>query len=57
MKMFDVDVWNINNHYYDSYLVMAESAKGARAETRARLDNETDEGSAGWAVLSASPRE
>jgi hypothetical protein len=48
MFRFDVFVENINTGMTDRYTVMATDVKQAKKEIKRRLDNETDEGSAGW---------
>lgn len=48
MFRFDVFVKNINTGMTDRYTVMATDVKQAKKEIKRRLDNETDEGSAGW---------
>lgn len=47
MFRFDVFVENINTGMTDRYTVMATDVKQAKKEIKRRLDNETDEGSAG----------
>ena len=48
---FMCDVYNKVVGYSDSYMVVAENRKAARAELISRLDDETDEGNKGFDVI------
>lgn len=48
MKLYDCYIYRVTDGYGDCYLVQAEDENAALLELKRRLDEETDEGAAGY---------
>ena len=51
MDLYEVEVWNKVDKFWDKYLVRAWSVADAKTMTRWRLNEETDEGADAYNIV------
>lgn len=51
MDLYEVEVWNKINKFWDIYLVRAWSVTEARTMARQRLNEETDDGAQAYNIV------
>lgn len=54
MDLYEVEVWNKVDKFWDKYLVRAWSVANAKTMTRWRLNEETDEGADAYNIVTVN---
>ena len=54
MDLYEVEVWNKVDEFWDKYLVRAWSVADAKTMTRWRLNEETDEGADAYNIVTVN---
>lgn len=54
MDLYEVEVWNKVDKFWDKYLVRAWSVADAKTMTRWRLNEETDEGADAYNIVTVN---
>lgn len=54
MDLYEVEVWNKVDKFWDRYLVRAWSVTDAKTMTRWRLNEETDEGADAYNIVTVN---
>ena len=54
MDLYEVEVWNKVDKFWDKYLVRAWSVADAKTMTRWRLNEETDEGEDAYNIVTVN---